>query len=66
MCRFELEIVSGTAESTVESDSTLEEKFQVSTPSCLCINLFHTLSTVYIFHGVTNYFLASGSFDLLH
>lgn len=66
MCRFDLDIGSGTAESTVESDSTLEERFQVPTPSCLCINLFQTLSIVYVFHGVTNYFLTSVSFDLLH
>jgi hypothetical protein len=66
MYRFELDIGSGTAESTVESDSTLEEMFQVFIPSCLCINLFQTLSIVYIFHGVTNYFLTYVNFYLLH
>jgi len=44
MCRFQLDIGSGTTESAVESDSTLEEKFQVSTPNFSWINLFQTLS----------------------
>jgi hypothetical protein len=35
MCRFQLNVGSGTAERTVESDLTLEEKFEVSTPSFL-------------------------------
>jgi hypothetical protein len=42
---------------------TLEEKFEVSTPSFLWINSFQPLSISYIFHGVSNYFLPSLSFD---
>ena len=40
MCWFELDIGPGTVESVVESDSTFEEKFQVSTSSYLCAKLF--------------------------